>query len=94
MKRYGKLINGQIEYAPTIIQEDDMLVIPPSEAQLITLGYKEIITLSPPLPPEGYNYEFAGWDETETQIIQQWNLVEIPITEQTPQDYLYQLLFG
>jgi hypothetical protein len=94
MKKYGKLIDGQIQHAPSKIEEDGMWIIPPSEQQLIALGYKELITSPPPTAPEGYYYEFSGWEETETQIIQVWTLHEIPIPEQTAAEYLWEVLMG
>ena len=43
-------------------------------------GFKPMIYSEPPEAPEGFQYE-DSWEEHEDEIVQIWNLVEIPFLE-------------
>ena len=93
MAQYAKLTNGIIELSPKLITYNDEKIINPPEVILRELGYKELIYVPMPQPIEGYYWE-SKWVEDETTITQVWDKKELPTPEQSPQDYLYQLLFG
>ena len=45
-------------------------------------GYKPVVYTDPPTEPgEGYQWS-ETWSETESEIVQGWVLVEVPITEE------------
>lgn len=52
----------------------------PSAEKLLELGYKPVTYTDPPTEfPDGQHYESA-WQETSTEIVQVWNLVENEIS--------------
>lgn len=75
---YGKLIDGNlVRYKPPIRQGGyDIYVTDPTP-----YGYKEVVIPTPPTEA-GKIAQFDGWEETETQIIQKWVLVDAPATEE------------
>lgn len=74
----GKIIDGKLTYPPHRIILDGMQIFNPTETQLISAGYKPIIeTDMPDDAPEGQHYE-AQYTEEETQITQNWVLVDNP----------------
>lgn len=74
---YGKLIDGEIEFAPTTVYLPDRTVCNPPAFLLIDLGYKEIILTEAPEVPPGY-YAQLSWVEGDDTITQTWELVEQP----------------
>lgn len=83
--KYGKLENGYIRYAPTTVIWQGHIVNNPDATKLKELGYLPIKHVDMPQDaPEGQHYE-SSWEETETEIIQTWILVENePIPEPKP----------
>ena len=72
----GKIIGGILAYPPHRIILNGMQIFNPTETQLISAGYKPIIeTDMPDDAPEGQHYE-AQYTDGETQITQNWVLVE------------------
>ena len=77
----GKIINGQLTYPPHRIILNGMQIFNPTETQLISAGYKPIIeTDMPDDAPGGQHYE-AQYTDGETQITQNWVLVDNPPTD-------------
>lgn len=89
--KYATLINGSVRYAPKTIQWRGHTVNNPSPDKLMELGYLPITyTDPPPDAPEGKHYE-SDWQQTDTEIVQTWNLVDDPVypdTEPTMQDLM------
>lgn len=76
---YAKLQNGILRSAPKTVQWNGCTVNNPSDDKLVELGYKPVrYTDMPENTTEGKHYE-SGWTDTESEIIQTWNLVEDPI---------------
>lgn len=79
--RYAKLINNQIQYAPNPIKVGDRVIGNPPGEVYIQQGFLPVIETDPPEAPEGYYYS-PGWEEQDGQIVQTWELVEIPISDE------------
>lgn len=81
MMKYAKLINNYPSYAHNpILHDGNYIGNPPAEVYLAE-GYKPVIYTDPPTEPgEGYQW-VESWSETDTEIVQDWVLVEVPITE-------------
>ena len=76
---YAKLQNGMLRSAPKTVTWRNCTVNNPSAEKLMELGYKPVVyTDMPTEVVEGKHYE-SGWTDTESEIIQTWNLVEDPI---------------
>lgn len=80
--KYAKLINGYPSYAPNPILHNGLWYgNPPSEIYEAE-GYKPVRFTEPPTEPrEGYQWS-ETWSETDTEIVQGWVLVEVPITDE------------
>lgn len=76
---YAKLQNGFLRSAPRTVTWRNCTVCNPSPGQLAELGYKPVrYTDMPENTETGKHYE-SSWEETETEIVQTWNLVEDPV---------------
>lgn len=82
---YGKLVNGYIRHAPTTVVWNGRTVNNASPDKLQELGYLPITYTEPPdIAPDGQHYE-SSCEQTETEILQTWHLVEdIPYQEPEP----------
>ena len=65
---YGKLVNGDIAYAPTVLPADGGVKANPSEASYLAAGWKKVKDEAPE-PEEGKHVEPTGWTETETEVV-------------------------
>ena len=65
--KYGKLTNGQIEYAPDVLTVDGALKVNPSEASYLAAGWKKVVNV-PPAPEEGMDVMPSAWTEDETSV--------------------------
>ena len=74
---YAKLINGCPCYAPGCILWRGCWVINPHVEKLRELGYKPLIFIAPQPAPEGFGW-VEGWEETEEDIRQSWQLTALP----------------
>lgn len=80
--KYAKLIDGNLVLAPNPIKHGGMWYGNPNGEIYTTEGYKPVVYADPPTEPgEGYQWQ-ETWSETETEIVQGWVLVEVPITEE------------
>lgn len=76
---YAKLQNGMLRSAPKTVTWNGCTVNNPSDDKLVELGYKPVrYTDMPENTTEGKHYE-SGWTDTESEIIQTWNLVDDPV---------------
>ena len=76
---YAKLQNGMLRSAPKTVTWNGCTVNNPSADKLVELGYKPVVyTDMPENTVEGKHYE-SSLTETESEIIQTWNLVEDPV---------------
>lgn len=77
---FAKLENGSPVYAKKFMKVGDVGILYPSDELLIELGYKRINYNDPTDPaPEGYHWEYTGWEETEDEIRQTWEAVADPV---------------
>lgn len=80
--KYAKLINNFPSYAPNPIKHGGMWYGNPPAEVYTAEGYKPVRFTDPPAEPgEGYQW-VETWSETDTEIVQGWVLVEVPITEE------------
>lgn len=79
---YAKLIDGNLQPSPNPIYIDPYWVGNPTGEMLTAEGYKPVRFTDPPTEPtDGYQWQ-ETWSETESEIVQGWVLVEVPITEE------------
>lgn len=79
---HAKLINGNLSFAPNPILHAGLWYGNPSGEIYEAEGYKPVRYTEPPTEPaEGYQWS-ETWSETESEIVQGWVLVEVPITEE------------
>lgn len=80
--RYAKLINNYPQYAPNPILHNGLWYGNPPGSVYEAEGYKQVRFTDPPTEPaEGYQWS-ETWSETATEIVQGWELVEVPITDE------------
>lgn len=80
--KYAKLINNFPAYAPNPILHNGLWYGNPPGEVYTAEGYKPVRYADPPTEPgEGYQW-VETWSETDTEIVQGWVLVEVPISEE------------
>lgn len=78
---YAKLINNVLRRAPNTVEWQGHKVNNPSEDKLKELGYLPVTYTDMPTDAKsGYHYE-PSWTQTDTEIVQVWNLVEDVVHE-------------
>ena len=77
--KYGKLTNGQIEYAPDTLTLDGALKVNPSEASYLAAGWKKVVD-NPPTPEEGKDVKVSAWTETADTLTCVYK--QVPHTQQ------------
>lgn len=79
--RYAKLVNGYPSYAPRRMKIGSVIVYNPTSAQLLAEGYLPVIET--PMPDVGeQHYAEPHWEIQNNQIVQRWEVKEIPITDE------------
>lgn len=64
--KYGKLVDGQIVYAPNALETDEGVKVNPTKASYLAAGWKKIIDVRPTVDA-GSHLEISTWKEdTET----------------------------
>ena len=74
---YGKLVDGQIVYAPPTLDTEDGKKMNPTEASYLAAGWKRV-TDEPPAPEEGCTVEPSTWTETDTTLVRVYKQVPMP----------------
>ena len=83
-RNYGKLVAGEVEYAPAKITKDDGTVImSPSAETYLAAGWKRIVD-ERPAPEEGCTVEVSGWNETADSIVRVYKQVPAETPETKP----------
>ena len=82
---YGKIVGGQLEYAPADIIINNTKYIPATEGALKSQGYKEIVYTD--YPQDGNTYTEA-W--TETDVITQTWVLDHELIPQERREYCYE----
>ena len=77
-KSYAKLINGQLNYAPSVLETPGGIIMNPKRLSYLQAGWK-FLDLQPPAdpPPEGKEYAISGYTETATDIRPVFKLVTL-----------------
>ena len=75
--KYGKLVGGEIEYAPASLDTGSGKLMNPTEASYFAAGWKKVVE-KPPAPEEGMTVEVSGWTETETSLTRTYKQVPKP----------------
>lgn len=79
-RNYGKLVAGEVEYAPAKITKDDGTVISnPSAETYLAAGWKRVVD-EPPAAEPGHTVEVSGWDETADSIVRIYKQVPVEPT--------------
>lgn len=65
--KYGKLINGRIQYAPKTLDTKDGVKMNPTKASYFAEGWKKIVDVKP-TAEAGYRVEISGWLEAEETL--------------------------
>ena len=79
--KYAKLINSYPQYAPNPIRVGENWIGNPSGEIYYNEGYKPVIYNDYPGDPgEGYEW-VEKWVETDYSIQQNWEKVEVPISD-------------
>ncbi len=78
--KYGKLVDGQIVYAPNTLDTEDGKKMNPSEASYLAAGWKRV-TDEPPAPEEGCTVEPSTWTETDTTLVRVYKQVPMPVPQ-------------
>lgn len=76
---YAKLENGILRSAPRTVKWNGCTVNNPSEDKLMELGYKPVLYTDMPENSDSDKHYESSWTETDTEIIQAWNLVDNPV---------------
>ena len=75
--KYGKLVDGNVEFAKESRWIDGNFYTKLSKAQHLSLGEKPVYEVSPlSAASPGFHWEPDGWDEQSAGIVSRWKLVE------------------
>jgi len=91
--RYAKLINSQPVYAPNPILVDGSYIGNPPDSVYEEEGYKPVRTTEPGEAPEGFAW-VPHWEEQAEEIVQVWELEELPKTNEIPDEEALNIILG
>ena len=75
---YAKLVNGTLRSAPKKVDYNGKTIFNPTEEILLGMGYLPVTyTDMPTDASNGQHYE-SHWEQTDTEIVQVWTLVDNP----------------
>lgn len=75
---YAKLMSGTLRSAPKKVDYNGKTIFNPPEEILLGMGYLPVTyTDMPSDAPDGQHYE-SHWEQTDTEIVQVWTLVDNP----------------
>lgn len=86
--RYAKLIDGKPVYAPNPIRHNGLWYGNPTGEIYEAEGYKPVRFTDAPETDIGYT-AVEGWTETETEIIQTWEIVEAEVDPANAMEILF-----
>ena len=72
-RNFGKLIEGAITYAPSVLIIGSRTILNPNADSYAFAGYLPIVDAAPSEPPrEGYHWTPDGWEERDGAIRRVW----------------------
>lgn len=80
MKQFGKIVNRELQKPSYPIKHNDRDYFTTDPQLMLELGWKELVYTQRPISTEG-QYIFH-WEETDTQLIQTWELIQYSEEEQ------------
>lgn len=76
---YAKLVNGTLRSAPKKVDYNGKTIFNPIDDVLLGMGYFPVTyTDMPTDASNGQHYE-SHWEQTDTEIVQVWTLVDNPV---------------
>lgn len=88
---FAKIIDGSLSFAPRTVRVGGNWIGNPPADVLVDLGYKPVVYTDPPQTEPGY-IAVPGWEETETEIVQTWTIVEEP--DEIDEGRAYRIISG
>ena len=79
MTKYGKITEGKLEYAPSMLKNENYYIIGPSHEHYIQCGYKPIV-FKETVPAKWDEYHVESYTETEDSIEIYNNITKKQIT--------------
>ena len=76
-KSYAKLINGQLNYAPSVLDTPGGIIMNPKRLSYLQAGWKFLDLQAPAEAPEGKEYVISGYTETSTDIRAIYKLIPL-----------------
>lgn len=73
--KYGKIIEGNLVFAPSKLTDGDNVVYNPNAEMLLRHGYFPIKFTNPPVTDDDH-MAVSKWEQTDVEILQQWEVVE------------------
>ena len=75
-RKFGRLVDGQIEYAPKTLDEaDGVKKMNPSDESYLELGWKHVVDVKPPTEANRYP-AFSSWNEDGETITAVYKMIE------------------
>ena len=72
-RNFGKLIEGALTYAPSVIVIDGRTILNPNAESYAAAGYLPVVDAAPIVPPrEGYHWAADGWEARDGAIRRVW----------------------
>ena len=78
--KYGKLIDGAVEFAPNKIKNGNSITYNPTVETLTALGYMPVIVTDAPQTETGYQ-AVGEWVIEDGQIVLRWHIETAEPTE-------------
>lgn len=75
---YAKLINGTLRSAPKKVDYNGKTIFNPTEEILLDMGYFPVTYTDIPTDASNVQRYESRWEQTDTEIVQVWTLVDNP----------------
>lgn len=80
--KFGKVIDGYLEVAPTFIKRDGAIIYTNSAEDYAALGYKPVQYVDAPSDKDRSTLTYH-WEDTEVSCLQVWDEITSPSTPST-----------
>ena len=82
-RKFGKLEDGNLTYAPNVLAVDGRILISPPDDAFLAAGWHKL-TDNAPTPTEGFYARPTGWAMVDGEIVRQYEQIAV---EPTPKVY-------